>query len=319
MSEQTAIRLENLSKTFGRGEKAVQAVVNLNLEIQTGQIFGFLGPNGAGKTTTIRLLVDLIRPTNGAAFIYGQDVRRNPGVLRRVGALIEDATFYGYLNGRDNLEVLARTAGNYRPKRIEALLEQVGLAGEANRRVSSYSTGMKQRLGIAGALLGDPELMILDEPTNGLDPGGRQEMRAFIHGLAKQAGVTVFLSSHLLHEVEQVCDRVAIINHGEIVREGAVSNLLAEGQAQLRVQASPQASALQVLQETWEVSADGEWLIVSAQPEEGYLVVARLVTNDIHVHQVIVRKRTLEEYFIDATQEGVITQGIGGSREDTYV
>ena len=319
MSEKTAIRLENLSKTFGRGEKAVQAVVNLNLEIQAGLIFGFLGPNGAGKTTTIRLLVDLIRPTKGAAFIYGQDVRRNPGVLRRVGALVEDATFYGYLNGRDNLEVLARTAGNYRPKRIEALLEQVGLAGEANRRASGYSTGMKQRLGIAGALLGDPELMILDEPTNGLDPGGRQEMRAFIRGLAKQAGVTVFLSSHLLHEVEQVCDRVAIINHGEIVREGAVSALLAEGQAQLRVQASPQESALQVLQETWEVSIDGEWLIVSAQPEEGHLLVERLVARDIQVHQVIVRKRTLEEYFIDATQESVIAQGIEGNREDTHV
>jgi ABC-2 type transport system ATP-binding protein len=236
-----------------------------------------------------------------------------------VGALVEDATFYGYLNGRDNLEVLARTAGNYRPKRIEALLEQVGLAGEANRRVSSYSTGMKQRLGIAGALLGDPRLVILDEPTNGLDPGGRQEIRAFIRGLATQAGVTVFLSSHLLHEVEQVCDRVAIINHGEIVREGAVSDLLAEGQGQLRVQASPQESAVQVLQETWEVSTDGEWVIISAPSEESHLVVERLVTHDIHVHQVIVRKRSLEEYFMDATQEGVIPQSIGGNRENTHV
>ena len=319
MSEKAPIRLENLSKTFGRGGKAVHAVVNLNLEIQSGQVFGFLGPNGAGKTTTIRLLVDLIRPTRGAAFIFGQDVRRNPGVLGQVGALVEDATFYGYLNGRDNLEVLARTAGNYRPKRIEALLEQVGLADEANRRVGSYSTGMKQRLGIAGALLGDPKLVIFDEPTNGLDPGGRQEMRTFIRGLAKQAGVTVFLSSHLLHEVEQVCDRVAIINYGEIVREGAVSDLLAEGQTQLRVQASPRESAVQMLQETWEVSIDGEWLIVSAQPDESHLVVERLVANDIHVHQIIVRKRSLEEYFIDATREGVITQGIRGNREGTHV
>jgi ABC-2 type transport system ATP-binding protein len=302
------IRLIELSKIFGRGENAVNAVVNLNLEIQPSQVYGFLGPNGAGKTTTIRLMMGLIRPTEGIAKIFDLDVRRNPGVFKRVGGLVEDATFYGYLSGSDNLEVLARTAGDHRPHRIALLLEQVGLTKDAQRKVSGYSTGMKQRLGIAAALLSDPELVILDEPTNGLDPGGRQEMRDFIRELVHGQGKTVFLSSHILHEVEQVCDRVAIINYGEIVREGAVADLLKEGKSLIDVEASPMEAAAQVLGENWDVSIDGNWLIVSIRPELSHKVVEQLVKNDVQVHQVVVRKRTLEEYFLDATRVGGVGQ-----------
>jgi ABC-2 type transport system ATP-binding protein len=302
------IRFTELSKVFGRGDNAVNAVVDLNLEIQPGQVYGFLGPNGAGKTTTIRLMMGLIRPTKGVARIFDLDVRRNPGVLNRVGGLVEDATFYGYLNGRSNLEVLARTSGDYRPHRIALLLEQVGLTKDAHRKVSAYSTGMKQRLGIAAALLSDPELMILDEPTNGLDPGGRQEIRDFIRNLVHEQGKTVFLSSHILHEVEQICDRVAIINHGEIVREGAVAELLKEGKSLIDVEASPVNAAAQVLGEKWDVSIDGTWLLVSIKPEFSHKVVEQLVKNDIKVHQVVVRKRNLEEYFLDATRVGGVRQ-----------
>jgi ABC-2 type transport system ATP-binding protein len=301
MQPTPAIRLENLSKTFGRGRDIVQAVKNVDLEVQAGQVYGFLGPNGAGKTTTIRMLMNLIRPTQGTAWIFDQDVRRNPSVLKRVGALVEGAAFYGYMNGRDNLAVLARTANDYRRERIESLLEQMGLLERAGQPVSKYSLGMKQRLGIAAALLNDPELVILDEPTNGLDPSGIQEMRSFIRDLAKQQGKTVFLSSHLLHEVEQVCDRVAIIYKGAIVREGIVSELLAGGEAELRVQATPLRRAAAVIKDAWPVSVNRSWLTVAAQPKESPQIVRLLVSQDVEVHQVIIRHPSLEEYFIDVT------------------
>jgi ABC-2 type transport system ATP-binding protein len=169
--------------------------------------------------------------------------------------------------------------------------------------VSGYSTGMKQRLGIAAALLGDPDLLILDEPTNGLDPAGIQEMRGFIRGLADRQNRTVFLSSHLLNEVEQVCDRVAIIYEGKIVREGAVADLLAEGRAELRVQASPPDRAAEVLREGWAVSRDGgQWLTVSAQAEDQPHIISRLVAQGISIHQVVVHRPSLEEFYMAVTQ-----------------
>jgi ABC-2 type transport system ATP-binding protein len=297
-----AIRLDNLGKTFGKGKDGIQAVRDLSLTITVGQVYGFLGPNGAGKTTTIRMMMNLIRPTQGAAYIYGQDVRRNSGALKKVGALVEGAAFYGYMNGRDNLAVLARTANDFRPQRINLLLEQVGLDGYAKRAVGKYSLGMKQRLGIAAALLGDPELVILDEPTNGLDPAGIQEMRAFILNLAKQQGKTVFLCSHLLHEVEQVCDRVAIIHKGAIVQEGVVSDLLRASKAELHIQATPLQIAQEALEGVWTVAVDQPWLMVGARPDESPEVVKRLVSHNVDVSQVIIRRPSLEEFFIGVTQ-----------------
>ncbi len=195
----TAIRVSGLHKQFGRGKRQVKAVQNLELEVKAGQVYGFLGPNGAGKTTTIRMLLDLIRPTSGTAMLFGESVQRNPAVLKRVGALVEGATFYTYLTGRKNLEVLARSGGYYDPKSVQALIEQVGMADRADRRAKGYSTGMKQRMGLAATLLGNPDLIILDEPTNDLDPSGIQEMRLFIRELADKEGKTVFLSSHMLN------------------------------------------------------------------------------------------------------------------------
>jgi ABC-2 type transport system ATP-binding protein len=301
-----AIQTDDLSKTFGRGAKSVSAVKHLNLEVGTGQVYGFLGPNGAGKTTTIRMVMDLIRPSGGAAEIFGRNVRA-PGALARVGALVEGPAFYGYLSGRANLEVLARTANDYKPGRIRALLEQVGLAGLDRKPVSEYSLGMKQRLGIAAALLGDPDLILLDDPTNGLDPAGIKEMRTFIRGLAEASGKTVFLSSHLLNEIEQVCGRVAIIHKGEMIREGPVAGLLSGATSTLRVEVSPVEKAEEALKERWKVSRElleGEtWLIVGAPSADSPQVVECLVSHGIQVHQVIARHQTLEEYFLDATRE----------------
>jgi ABC-2 type transport system ATP-binding protein len=303
MSETVAIRVENLSKTFGRRKKKrIEAVKNITLEIGAGQVYGFLGPNGAGKSTTIRILLDLIRPTQGNAYIYNQHVHHQHQVLRRVGAIVEGASFYNFLTGRKNLEVLARTGGRYDPDRVTALLKQVGLAERANQRVKGYSTGMKQRLGLAAALLHDPDLLILDEPTNGLDPGGMHEIRAFIREQVDQYGKTVFLSSHLLGEVEQVCDRVAIINLGEIVREGVVSELL-EGKSTLRVEASPLEAAAEVLREHWTVSPDTHSISVHASREDTPHVVRRLVEHNIDVFEVSSQRQTLEEYFLSVVRE----------------
>jgi ABC-2 type transport system ATP-binding protein len=301
MPESIAIRTENLGKAFGRGDKAVEAVKNLDLSIESGQVYGFLGPNGAGKTTTIRMIVDLVRPTMGTALLYGQNVRKNRDVLRRVSAMVEIPGFYGFLSARNNLEILARSANGYDEKLVDQLLEQAGLAESADRRVSEYSTGMKQRLGVASTLLSDPDLIVLDEPTNGLDPIGIQEMRGFIRGLVDTEGKTVFLSSHILHEVEQVCDRVAIINKGECVQEGVVSELLGNGHHGLRLQVMPIEAAVSSIRNKWPVTIDGPWLVVSASPEEAPEIVRRLVDQEINVQQVVAKQQTLEELFMQAT------------------
>lgn len=299
MESRMVIQTRNLSKVYGRSKRRVSAVMGLDLTVEPGQVYGFLGPNGAGKSTTIRLLMGLIRPTQGQALVFGQDVQHHPGALRQVGALIEGASFYPYLSGRKNLEVLARTAGDLRSQRIAALLEQVSLTDRAHRNVGSYSTGMKQRLGIAAALLDDPGLVILDEPTNGLDPEGIQEIRTLIRDLVDRQGKTIFLSSHLLHEVEQICDRVAIIQGGRIVREGPVAELLSSHRSKLSLRATPTDRAVAVLSAHWEVSRrNADHLLVNASTEEQSEIVRQLVSRDVSVHEVVVQQPSLEDYFL---------------------
>lgn len=297
-----AIAVQSVHKQFGRGKRRVHAVDDLTLEVQSGQVYGFLGPNGAGKTTTIRMILDLITPTKGQVRLFGQPVRHHAGVLNRVGALVEGATFYPYLTGRKNLEVLARTGGYFDPARIQSLLELVGMADRADRPARGYSTGMKQRMGVAAALLGNPDLVILDEPTNGLDPAGIQDMRSLIRRLVDEQGKTVFLSSHMLNEVEQICDRVAIINRGKLVREGAVKALLAE-KVRLRIEASPVEKAMQTLAPQWTLSADGDsGFYVQAGREQAPQIVEQLVTSGSQVYQVMIQQQSLEELFFEATQ-----------------
>ena len=238
MSEHV-IETRGLTKRYG----AATAVEDLALRVRRGEVYGLLGPNGAGKTTTLRMLLGLVRPTAGAATVLGAPPGA-PAGLARLGAIVEGPAFYPYLSGRDNLRVLAGHAG-VPVQRVGAVLGDVGLAARAGDRVRTYSLGMRQRLGVAAALLKDPELLILDEPTNGLDPGGMAEMRAFVRSLA-DGGRTVVLSSHLMGEVEHVSDRVGVISAGRLVAEGTVGEL--RGRAGLRLRAEPLDAAARLLE-----------------------------------------------------------------------
>ncbi len=218
----TAIHMEGLTKEFGR----LRAVDGLTVDVQTGGVVGLLGPNGAGKSTTIRMLLGLIRPTAGSATVLGKSIERPAAYIEEVGALIESPAFYPKLSGETNLRTLAALDGQSK-NRIDEVLEIVGLRDRRGDRVAEYSSGMKQRLGIAAALLRDPSILILDEPTNGLDPAGIVEMRELLRDLGS-SGKTVFVSSHLLAEVQAMVDQVIIISNGRLVFDGALTGLLAE-------------------------------------------------------------------------------------------
>ena len=219
-----AIETHGLTKHYGH-QPAVQ---DLDLCVPRGAVFGFLGRNGAGKTTTIGMLVGLLRPTHGEARLLGHDAQEDlRAALRHTGVLLDQPAFYPYLSGRENLWVVAQALGGRAGQRIEECLETVELTGRAGDRFGAYSSGMKQRLGLAAALLNDPELLILDEPTTGLDPMGQRAIRALIRQLAQETGKTIFLSSHQLHEVEQICDHAAVIEAGRLVGQGPLAELAA--------------------------------------------------------------------------------------------
>jgi ABC-type multidrug transport system ATPase subunit len=297
------LALTDLSKTFGRRGGIVKAVRGVSLAVGAGEVYGFLGPNGAGKSTTIRMLIGLIAPSAGTVELFGRDLAADPSLLRRVGSLVDGGAFYPFLSGRRNLEVLAKTHGGG-AERIDALLDQVGLAKDARRKVKAYSTGMRQRLGVAAALLNDPEIVILDEPVNGLDVAGIQEMRRLIRSLAADHGKTVFLSSHLLSEVQQVCDRVAIIHKGEVVRESTVAGLLdQESSTIIRVDAAPLDAAEAALRPRWPVERQGAALSVAAARAEAPEVARKLVEAGVDLFGLTPVQRNLEDVFLTLTQE----------------
>src|SRR5205809_3291768 len=240
-SGEVVLRTRNLSKQYAKR----LAVDNLNLEVHRGEIFGFLGPNGAGKTTTIRMALGLIAPTSGRVEILGKDVfAHRAQVLPRVGALVETPALYTYLSGRNNLRAVGSVLGGVPSARIDAVLDVVGLGIRQKDRVRTYSLGMKQRLGVAIALLQDPDVLILDEPANGLDPAGIVEMRDLMHRLTSE-GKTVFISSHLLPEVQQICTRVAIINLGKLVKVSTIEELISgHGEFAVTVERTADAVAL---------------------------------------------------------------------------
>jgi ABC-2 type transport system ATP-binding protein len=294
------LELVNLSKTYGGRGGGVRAVRDVSLSVAAGEVYGFLGPNGAGKSTTIRMLLGLIAPTSGTVRLFGEEFRGAPSLLNRVGSLVDGGAFYPFLSGRRNLEVLARTQGAG-ADRIDPLLEQVGLGRDSGRKVKGYSTGMRQRLGVAAALLNDPDLVILDEPVNGLDAAGIQEMRALIRDLAERHGKTVFLSSHLLHEVQQVCDRVGIISAGEIVRESSIADLLRQDDG-LRLEATPVEVAEAALSARWAVERVKDGMVVRATRAEAPEVVRRLVGAGVDLFSLAPEQRNLEEVFLSITQ-----------------
>jgi ABC-2 type transport system ATP-binding protein len=288
------IETEALTKRYGESV----AVDDLALRVRRGEVYGFLGPNGAGKTTTLRMLLGLVRPTAGRATVLDAPAGERLG---RIGAMVEAPAFYPYLSGRDNLRALAGHAGVARG-RIDVVLDEVRLLDRAGDRVAGYSLGMKQRLGVAAALLKDPELLILDEPTNGLDPSGMAEMRALIRSLG-QSGRTVVLSSHLMGEVEQVSDRVGVIRAGTLVAEGTVDEL--RGRAGLRVRAQPLEAARALLARhpgvESVVRSDGA-LAVSADPGLAADLNRALVTAGVAVSELTTAQSSLEDVFFALTE-----------------
>ncbi|MDV3222353.1 ABC transporter ATP-binding protein [Intrasporangium sp.] len=294
-----AVETTGLTKRFGD----LVAVDSLDLHVRSGEVYGFLGPNGAGKTTTLRMLLGLVRPSAGTIRILGTlSEGRGTTSLDRVGALIEGPAFYPFLTGRDNLRSLA--ARRRLPDgRVAEVLALVGLAERAEDRYGTYSLGMKQRLGLAAALLGRPELLILDEPTNGLDPSGMAEMRAVIRDLA-DSGCTVLLSSHLLGEVRQICDRVGVVSHGRLVSQQRIDEL--GGPGALRVRAAPLERArdrLARLVGTDVVTVAGDALEVAVPTDLAPTINRALVADGVAVHELRWHEPDLERVFLDLTKE----------------
>lgn len=298
------IQTENLTKKY-RGRAAVN---NLNLQISQGDIYGFLGPNGAGKTTTIRMLLGLIQPTEGSIQIFGRELRKDKlDILRRIGSLVEYPSYYGHLSAIDNLEAIRRILGTQK-SRIDEVLEIVSLSKEARRPVKGFSLGMKQRLGIAASLLGNPELLILDEPTNGLDPSGIHEIRELIKSLPGQHGITVLISSHLLGEIEQMANTVGIISEGEMVFQNTIENLLLQSQHDMNLVVSEPESALWLARDlglgsTVTLQA-GTLTSPGMQDPEVALLVKRLVENGHEIYRVEQKKKSLEDIFMRVIGEG---------------
>ncbi len=314
-----AIETIALAKRFG----AVEAVAGIDLAVPTGSVFGFLGPNGAGKTTTIRMLVGLIRPTSGSAALLGTAVRPGGVDLASVGAVVERPAFYPYLSAEGNLRLFAAlhgVRGSGADRLIAGALERTGLGPAAKRKVGGFSTGMRQRLALALAMLHQPRLVILDEPTNGLDPGGVVEVRATITELAT-AGTTVFMSSHVLSEVEQLCDLVAVLAHGRIVASGAPAELLG-GPGSLRVgfdTAVEAEAARRVLAgegvAVSRASAEATALSVGVAATDGSRVARRLAAAGLFPAEMTPVRQSLEAVFLDLTRDAT-PEAIGVSTAD---
>jgi ABC-2 type transport system ATP-binding protein len=295
------LRTNGLTKRFAKR----LAVKDLNLEVHRGDVFGFLGPNGAGKSTTIRMILTLLRPTSGSIEIFGRDLVENRrSVLSRVCGIVEKPDFYLYLSAYKNLDLLGSMTRRIRRNEILEALDAVGLKSRADEKVRTFSHGMKQRLGIAQALLTKPELIILDEPTSGLDPQGMKEVRELIKRLSLENEMTIFLSSHLLSEVELVATRMAVINHGELMVQGDVSELLGREATKYSIQAAPLDAAIKLLGDLpWAevVSTENGRIEVQVSPGHASELSKLLVTHGIDVFSFYPH-RTLEDFFLKVTE-----------------
>ena len=291
----------SLTKTYGK----VVAVDNLSLSIPKGGVFGLLGPNGSGKTTTMSMLLGLTKPTAGTMRLFGKDTSDgHDEALRRIGAIVETPSFYPYLSGRGNLRYFQGIGRKGSPGEVDKLLEMVDLKARANSKFATYSLGMKQRLGIAYALLGNPDLVFLDEPTNGLDPAGMAEVRSLVKSLGT-GGRTVLLSSHLLNEVEMVCDSVAILSKGKLIAQGDVQDLLRrQGAVRLHSTDDARASAiLSALPWVAGIRAEGGLIEVTAPVERAWELTQALAAQRIYVSEMAQVRVSLEEYFLEVTGE----------------
>lgn len=298
----TILSVRDLKKVIGKKT----LVENISFDVKQGEVFGFLGPNGAGKTTTIRMLVGLIKATEGTVSIGGYSIKGNfREAMRQIGSIVENPELYTYLTGWENLKQFARMLGNISDERIVEISKMVHLDERIHDKVKTYSLGMKQRLGIAQALLGNPKLLILDEPTNGLDPAGIRELREFIHKLVEEENMSVFISSHLLSEVQMICDRVAIIHKGKMITVAPIEELIKTASDRVEWIVTPISKAKDMLEdaeEVKEVSIEGERLLCRMDVASINVWNKHFVENGIDVHSVKELVFTLEDLFIELTR-----------------
>ncbi len=297
MMNDTTLSVKNLRKTIGRKE----IIKGLSFELKKGEVFGFLGPNGAGKTTTIRMLTGLIKPTAGTISICGYDVRKDfTKAMQYLGCIVENPELYPFLSGWNNLVHFANMLPEVTEKDINETVAFVGLDQRIHDKVKTYSLGMRQRLGIAQALLNRPQVLILDEPTNGLDPAGIREMREFIRNLAEKEGLSVLVSSHLLSEIQLLCDRVAIIQDGEIIRIDSVENLLTK-QEKIVWRVDPVLKGKAVLERFTSVTVDEDLLITSFEGNKAAEWSKALIEEGVAIFEMNRKAPVLEELFLQLT------------------
>lgn len=302
MSVKPTVQLENVTKIIGK--KTI--INNISFDIYPGEVYGFLGPNGAGKTTTIRMLVGLIKPTSGKIHVCGYDVRKQfVQAMQHLGSIVENPELYKYLSGRENLQMFARMLPDVDEERIQEVIDLVDLTARIDDQVRTYSLGMRQRLGIAQALLGRPDVLILDEPTNGLDPMGIKDLRQFIRKLVDETGLSVLVSSHILSEIELLADRVAIMSHGKIVKVGSVSDLVGALSAGVDWRVSDSFRALAILQESPHVQAaemyDDHTIHTLMDESKTSILNEALMKAGIEVWTIERKVQTLEDLFISLT------------------
>ncbi|MFZ3590584.1 ABC transporter ATP-binding protein [Bacillus sp. DJP31] len=297
----TVLKVEGLTKVI----KGKTLVDHISFDVMEGEVFGFLGPNGAGKTTTIRMLVGLISPTSGAISIADQDIKVHfKQAMKHVGCIVENPELYGYLSGWENLIQFSRMIGLKDEKRVDEIVKLVNLDERIHDKVKTYSLGMKQRLGIAQALLSDPKLLILDEPTNGLDPAGIRELREFIHMLVKKQNMSVFISSHLLSEIEMICDRVGIIHKGKMLRVSTVKDLVNEETERVEWHVTPLQETVKLLEAfsfIKDVTIENKVVMCKMPKDQIHVVTKHLVEQGIEMNGVKINPVTLEDLFMEIT------------------
>lgn len=303
MKEHTyTLELDHVSKQFSNKT----AVNDVSLKIKEGEVFGLLGPNGAGKTTTIRMIVGLIKPTSGKIRLLGNDIHKNfTQAIRGVGAIVENPDFYSHLSGYQNLKILAKMTRWVHADAVNEAITFVGLTDSIHKRVSTYSLGMRQRLGLAQALLHRPKLLILDEPTNGLDPVGIRELREFIRKLSKEKGVSVFISSHQLSEVQEICENVGIMKQGRLIYRKSIESLVSESIRQYRIRVSDVKYALKIAKEAgWAINEVTDSSFVVAGDEDSAKLTAKLAAAEVGISSIEPIISNLENVFMEQLKEG---------------
>lgn len=300
MSTQNLVETHHLTKQYGK----VRCVSGINMHVPPSAIYGFLGPNGAGKSTTLKMILGLVRPTEGNITLFGTPVNEKNRIklLTQTGSLIESPSYYGHLTGEENLRII-QTLKGCAIKDIDKVLQIVRLDGARHKLVNHYSLGMKQRLGLAAALLGFPRLLILDEPTNGLDPAGIQEMRELIRSLPDAYGMTILVSSHLLSEIDQMADHVGIIRKGELVYQNTLQSLHSHAKSQIALRVSHPAIAMDLLREDGiELSQEEDYLLFPMM-DDSYIasLCKRLIEQNISLYRIEKREKSLEDIFLSLT------------------